>query len=929
MQSKRVFLFSIISLCLILSITSVSAFSFSNWFGKLTGKIVADDGLGGGSDYYQTGDESAIGVTDGVSSTGIVSGWARDPDYQATGQYIEVQIYIDNAYAGSVTANQPSEAEVGGNGNHRFYWTVPDKYYDGKQHEVWAYAIGKLSDGSLSNSNVQMGSPSYQSRIFTYSVRTTCSSFTYSAWSSCLNGLQNRTIASSSPAGCTGGSPVTTQVCAVTNTTSTSSSCLDSDNGLNYSLSGNVKFSNYTVNLTFSDYCSGNSVVEYYCPTPQTYSLMVYGSCQYGCSNGACQGPKTSSCGDSDYGTSYYSPGEIYFANISTTLTLKDYCSDSTLIEFYCKNISNIATYATSVISCENGCLNDACLMNYILGKEDSFRYGQTFRAGTHFITVKGIAREDVDILVDNSTKKNLFIGEKYPLDNDYTLVINGSYNYTGPRLLDPWVNLTVYKNPINSQVCSDLINKVSSSSDFEIYGQKYLFSWNQSPESINWWIDGAERKATHYSTGWYTTYDSDENDNSGYEYHYLSYSIDVFEDKSLNLTKYIEEQNQYNICSVQSYWSSDNTENKIFVCNYDPLESDVTQYPSQDNQVFWIHDNVLVRASIGSSKYINDEALAKAYQTQSQEILSSIKNNKFKPVDWSKFNIQYPVSNVIAEDLVSCSSQIPNMVRSDTNETCYPYWNCKTEPAICPPHGYQTRICEDFSCGQKREDKIQCSPGLCSGCTTPRWFGQQYSDNVCIPYGFRFAAPSGESVKLVETNDTESLDESESKEYSLKIISSTSAKITFVGESKNYTYDLALGQETDITESLLDMKSDEVVSASITPTRISTGTNNNGYVEFKVNFKYNEKSVDTFNAYCDIDGEIKAQKDRTSDGNWAKCQNNYECSSNVCSSGECIEVQDLIAQGSGIKKVVAKILCRISSALTSETYEECLAGLQ
>jgi hypothetical protein len=124
-------------------------------------------------------------------------------------------------------------------------------------------------------------------------------------------------------------------------------------------------------------------------------------------------------------------------------------------------------------------------------------------------------------------------------------------------------------------------------------------------------------------------------------------------------------------------------------------------------------------------------------------------------------------------------------------------------------------------------------------------------------------------------------------------------------------------------------MKSNDVVSASITPKRISFSSTGQGYVEFEVNFKYNEKSVDTFNAYCDIDGQIKAQKDRTSDGNWAKCQNNYECSSNVCSSGECIEVQDLIAQGSGIKKVVAKILCRISSALTSETYEECLAGLQ
>jgi hypothetical protein len=43
---------------------------------------------------------------------------------------------------------------------------------------------------------------------------TTCTSFTYSAWGACQStGTQTRTIASSSPAGCGGGSPVLTQPC--------------------------------------------------------------------------------------------------------------------------------------------------------------------------------------------------------------------------------------------------------------------------------------------------------------------------------------------------------------------------------------------------------------------------------------------------------------------------------------------------------------------------------------------------------------------------------------------------------------------------------------------------------------------------------------------------------------------------------------------
>lgn len=41
----------------------------------------------------------------------------------------------------------------------------------------------------------------------------TCTSFTYSAWSTCSNNQQTRTILTSTPVGCTGGTPVTTQSC--------------------------------------------------------------------------------------------------------------------------------------------------------------------------------------------------------------------------------------------------------------------------------------------------------------------------------------------------------------------------------------------------------------------------------------------------------------------------------------------------------------------------------------------------------------------------------------------------------------------------------------------------------------------------------------------------------------------------------------------
>ncbi len=43
----------------------------------------------------------------------------------------------------------------------------------------------------------------------------TCTSFTYTDWGACTNGIQNRSVTSSSPSGCTGGTPALTQTCTV------------------------------------------------------------------------------------------------------------------------------------------------------------------------------------------------------------------------------------------------------------------------------------------------------------------------------------------------------------------------------------------------------------------------------------------------------------------------------------------------------------------------------------------------------------------------------------------------------------------------------------------------------------------------------------------------------------------------------------------
>lgn len=46
-------------------------------------------------------------------------------------------------------------------------------------------------------------------------VNTTCQSFTYSEWGSCLGGIESRTVLTSNPYGCTGGTPNLTRSCGV------------------------------------------------------------------------------------------------------------------------------------------------------------------------------------------------------------------------------------------------------------------------------------------------------------------------------------------------------------------------------------------------------------------------------------------------------------------------------------------------------------------------------------------------------------------------------------------------------------------------------------------------------------------------------------------------------------------------------------------
>lgn len=64
------------------------------------------------------------------------------------------------------------------------------------------------------------GNPYIGIEGYTPPTQTTCTSFTYSSWGSCQsNNTQTRTVQSSSPSSCSGGSPITSQSCTYTQNT--------------------------------------------------------------------------------------------------------------------------------------------------------------------------------------------------------------------------------------------------------------------------------------------------------------------------------------------------------------------------------------------------------------------------------------------------------------------------------------------------------------------------------------------------------------------------------------------------------------------------------------------------------------------------------------------------------------------------------------
>ncbi|GEM_PF-1255438 len=470
------------------------------------------------------------------------------------------------------------------------------------------------------------------------------------------------------------------------------------------------------------------------------------------------------------------------------------------------------------------------------------------------------------------------------------------------------------------NKTCLDLVAQVKNPTSFENNGVKYDLNWNSSYSGN--WRDG--ESYSEYDAGWTLSY----NDGDNYKYGYLDKSTLVFDNPDFNAIDVMDDFTQYGVCQVHTYGSSDwNQDYRVYVCNWNVFDKGVSvdRYSYENREIVWASDNVILRMSYGTGQYLTDEQLSQIIEKGTVNFLNALIDNRGRYLGWENFNIDWPFDIQIFDALVYCPSDVPE-------DTCSPYWECVTEPAICPEYGTQQQTCRDASCGNEDITSIiSCNPGICSGCLVPKWLdSKSFADNKCIPYGFRFENQIGFGEDVVSDQEDAILSVAQASnskgELNLSISSDgvASLRVDDWGGNKTYTFSKGDKVEIDVSE-----WGGDYISATLFANDVVYNSENyeESYIDVSFEVTYKGQTIKTANSYCEIDGNVKVQKPSVPGQEWPKCQNNYECESNVCSGGECIPVSQYIKEGGRLKGFFFNLLCNIAYPINEDKRAQCVAN--
>ncbi len=661
----------------------------------------------------------------------------------------------------------------------------------------------------------------------------------------------------------------------------TNVTCNDSDGGKNYYEKGALKYDGFKGN----DYCVKKSwngseypltgeVVEFYClekPDAQgnMHSSIKY-KCPNGCEDGKCIKETNVTCNDSDGGINIYRKGnnerclEVPYGKI-------------VLEEYYCPEGAKEPHILQ--IDCSMGCQNGACI-----GEEKKLP-------------------DCVDSDGKNYYRKGITKGPKYT-GKEKDLVnakeyqdechIKGEINLLEYRCKDGLVVAEGYSCPngcedgacipknASEEVCQKLISNPILTKKVGSYILEKSITYHSK------YPDFGPATITELK------YDSDEIPGE------IFVEIVVLdnEERKIKDTEWLKEVKEDSLWGGKNIWA-DGEEQWYYMMKYDEAYS------------IWYNKNVLVL--IVESGGQEEEKI-----NEIQEFVDKIKDNEFGYVN--KYESSWEFHDLIQRYIRTCPSTV--------YEPCWPYWEYKIEPVICPPHGEQTEIWRDANkCTEKIEERtILCSPGICAGCYVARWSGVR--DNICIPYGTRLMFEENDVLQAYETEmnrETEEFKVTINNDYTalIKVVQNiTEDDVTL--EVDGEVYDITVGESKVIYEgrdydiTIRDGIYEKTVSIRIKDIVYSEDPNKR-YIEAVF--------IDNYPAYCNYDGRIKQQKTKDYRGNWASCQNNFECESNFCSSGECIGISNMISQAGEFKSLGARIVCRLAQLFGIKDYNDCVVG--
>lgn len=662
--------------------------------------------------------------------------------------------------------------------------------------------------------------------------------------------------------------------------------------GWTYGVKENLELVDEKLCETRTDSCINSEVLEeFFCKVDD---LGVEGNtitCENGCSNGACLYPSsTVNCTDGDGGLNYYVSSEVIYTDELGQHILSDGCKPENTKIVY-ESICNENGFGQSIeFECSVGCQEGACVGNPgnvtnitcvdSDGGLNYFTYGEAKGINENGIYTGG----DFDVCTGDGEN---ILAEKYCEDN----IVKNTY-FACP--VGCFEGVCVGEEPIQFPPCGAILDRIQNHSDFSLDGIDYISYGDRWRDSYFRFIDGVQENYTSYGGGW----DVEESFNHVGN---LFYTVKVFDNENLSLSLN-QDILRSPACSARTFWDFSGAENKIVLCDWNALykSKDIFQYQNVWG-ITWIKDNLEFTLESHLNNPLTTSEIEQRIQQNLGEFIASLKGGYTQGIYFSELSsLPLFVNEVLKNDLASCPSDIDSSL-------CEAHWYCEINPLICPDHGEQKITCDSFNCGNSVDVRWDCEPGICSGCL----LGSKFEEK-CIPYGFR--AESGDVSKRIFLKEEGSavISLGDSKVYEILV--------DFIDEEG-----VILNVNGEVTDLLMQSDSVEISGINLTVKSIDfSSVSGEDSAVYLVAVLSSESPL-----YCDYDGDLKVQKSKTADGSWEKCQNNYECLSNICSNGECV---DVIGSLETVKSEVGffkRLSCRVASIVTLGIvdYEECVLG--